>query len=1020
MWFGTRDGLNRYDGYEFTIFRNDPGNKHSISGNRIEAIVEDENGIIWIATFFNGISSFDRETQRFTQHSQLPEYNNKHWVNDTRGLQIDNEGNLWVFFQSGLAIYNRETERFDFTYYDDFFEGYCSDVINTILDYSSDKWLVSINMCPNLYLVNKSDFSVTEIEIENSHLLSNPEKFLLMDPQKNIIIGDNRTGLFKYNYDFNFIAHYHNSPVSPVRVASNARDLIRTQNGDYWLGTDAYGIYILNQDWTNATHITYNRQSTQSIAGNTIYDLYESNTNIIWIGHFNDGISYYDPNAIKFTTYRNDPDDPTSISPNPVLSVFEDSKGRVWVGTDGGGLNLFDKQKGTFQRYTSEQNGLSSNVITVISEDPFGNILLGTWGAGFMQFNPETGRVREHLRYANDNDVWSIEPDDDGRYWLGILGSPMANYFDPATDIISNYTELTGKENIIQTQIMTSMRDSHGNIWFGSEGGGVYQYHISKKEMIAYRNDPSNPNSVVSNIIYTLFEDSKGHIWMGSSDAGVSIYNPEDKSFRVINQGNGLPSNGIMGILEDTNNHIWISTTNGISLYKPEENEFINFTTKDGLQGREFKYNASLIDGDGTIYFGGLNGLNTFDPLDMNLNEVIPPVYFTDFLLFNNSVEIGADNSPLSKHISATETIVLNHRQNIFQISYVAINYTATEDNQYKYRMIGFDDDYIHTNERTASYMNLPPGRYTFHVIASNNDGLWNEEGAMINIRILPPWWGTWWFRGLILILITTLIIQYTRWRTKKLRQNQKDLEERISKATKEVEERNASLFEAQKKLTKIMDEVKKDLGKASEELLNSTNSEAASIEEMSASIEQMASDIKENASGASKILVSGKEIEKNTEKTVDIVSQTSDAIININEGIGFISDFARKTNLIALNASIEAARAGVHGRSFAVVAAEVKKLADQSQEVALNIQKLSKTGLNLSAEASTKINDLYSYIKNIVYLISQISESSQNQSLQASNISTAIQEIENYVAGTATLAEKLDKSINSLSVDEL
>ena len=1022
LWFGTRDGLNKYDGYKFVVYRNEPGNDSSISGNRIEDIVEDSNGVLWVATHFNGVCSYNKETDNFTQYI-LRDDDNEGLFSDTRGLYLDADDKLWVFTMEGIGWYNREQDAFEYLTRKEFFGDDCGDLVSSAIDYSEEEILFCTMNCVNFYLYNKRSKEVKAIQMPMNEWFSGAEKFVCSDSKDNIWIGDLGGGLFEYSNNFEALNHFGKYSHSTVNIGSQVRSFAELKNGQYWIGMDSDGLYIIDKDKHSVKHLLSDQNNLFSIAGNTVYDIYEDRTGVVWICHFNNGISYYDPNSMRFNSFINDADNLTSLSPNPVLSVYEDSNGRVWVGTDGGGLNLFNKEDGTFEHFTTKSHGFTTDVITAINEDGRGNLLLGTWGGGFMVFNPETGYLKDYLTSDSNvsldgvsSHVWSFERDKNGLVWLGILGSSHAYYFDPYTEQVSDYVTLTGKENIIEAQIMSSMKDSDGNIWFGTEGGGVYQYNVDDQQMVVFK---SKVGGLVSDVVLTIFEDSKGQIWMGSQNSGISIFNPEDKTFRVLNKDSGLVSDGIMGILEDDNHNMWISTTNGISRYNTESGEFSHFTEKDGLQGREFKYNASIRDSEGLFYFGGLKGLSVFNPNDISKNEVPPLVHFTDFKLFNKSVDFTNDDSPLSKHISSSSSIVLKHNQNIFEISYVGINYTATDKNQYKYKMVGFDEDYILTQDRSASYMNLEPGDYTFHVMASNNDGVWNTKGVSINITVKPPWWRTWLFRISVIILISIAIVLFFRWRTAELRRSQMELQDKVVAATREVEKRNKNLAEAQNKLESIMADVKHDLGGASKQLLEASGSEAASIEEMSANIDQMTNEIKETASGTKQMLNVTKGIEKDTEQVVQIVSDTMNAITDINEGIAFITDFTKKTNLISLNAAIEAARAGEYGRSFAVVAAEVKNLADQSQGIASKITVLSKQGLELSIDANEKIGGLYKYIQNIVSLISQISETSQNQSEQATNINAAIRQLELYVTGTAALAEKLDGAIQSLSLDD-
>jgi methyl-accepting chemotaxis protein/ligand-binding sensor domain-containing protein len=1026
MWFGTFDGLNKFDGYNFTVNRNDPKDSTSISGNSINAIVEDKDGIIWISTSNNGLSSYNRISDEFIQYKNLPKYRNKPYMSQTRGLKVDEDNKLWVFYQNGLGIYDKENDDFTYTITSEFYQINDLNITRNIIPYKNNKRIFCKDGFP-LYLIDKDDHTIETINYLPSGATTGEKKIVLFDEKENIWVSGLNHGLYELNNDFTIKKFYSKPASDQVSVDMNIRDFVQSEPGMYWAATDGNGLISIDKNNNRITYLKNEAANPHSIAGNSIWDLEVDETGILWCAHFGKGISYYNKNAKKFDAFLHDYTNPKTISKNAVLSVFEDSKNRIWIGTDGGGLNLYNKKDHTFKHYTTTSHQMTSNVITAISEDSRGNLLLGTWNGGLMVFNPITNKINhfstsypDHCKLPN-NDVWAIKEDKNGLIWLGILGTEKTVFcYDPEKQIIQPYADMFGLKNIMTAQVMTIFEDSKHNLWFGTEGGGVYQFLIDKKEMQKFENNPQNDHSLASNIVYTITEDTKGNIWMGTQTAGISIYNPSTKSFKTINKSNGLPSNTIQGILEDDNHHFWISTTQGLSKYDPTENKIVNYDKKDGLQGNEFKYNAAIKDEHGILYFGGLSGLNSIDPARVKTNTVIPPVYFTSLMISNKVVEINGENSPLTKSISETDTIILNYKQNDFKLSFVAINYSSPEKNKYEYKLRGYDDTYIPvTDSRSANYMNLSPGEYELHVIASNNDDVWNKEGARMTIIITPPWWATWWFRSLSILLLALVLYLLIRYRMRKVKATQRLLEDKITKATAAIETRNAKLSSAQDKLKSIIDDVKSRLGGASEQLINATNSQASSIEEISASINQMVFDINKNADGATKMFDSAKNIENDADSSVQIVTKTVKSIEDINEGIGFISEFARTTNLLALNAAIEASRAGVHGRSFAVVANEVKKLADQSKEVADNIQSLSNKGLSLSQDANNKITELQSYIKNIVSLISQISESSQKQSQQVNSISEAITQISTYISTTSVLAEKLDEAINTLSIDE-
>ncbi|MDA3929728.1 MAG: response regulator [Prolixibacteraceae bacterium] len=800
LWFGTQNGLNKYNGYEFITYQNNPHDTSSISGNWIMKIIEDSTGIIWISTYLNGLSSYDRSTNKFKQYKHNSTDPKSILFDQTRGVDFDAEKNLWISTTKGISLYNRLENNFS-NYNNDFIFGKDKgEVIFKVSPYSKNEIILCAET-DSLYLFNTKENSVQEVAYKLDNLSEpslNVFKKITKDSENNYWVYAPSHGIYQLNSKLEFVDYYSSSSNKYQISNNNIRDIEEVSNGYLWVGTDGGGVNIIDKNKQNVTVLTHDPDNKKSISGNAVYDILKDNTGIIWLGHYNDGISYYDKNFEKFTSFYHNPTDNKSISDRPVLSVFEDSKGRIWVGTDGGGLNLFNKENGTFEHFTKEKNNLSSNIITAIHEDSKGNLILGSWQGGLMFLNLQNNDVKIYntetpgKSHISSDNPWCLQEDKNGNLWMGVLGSGL-DLFIPTNEEFIDYGYASNNPNRIDhDNTMTILEDSQNNIWFGTEGGGVYKYLIDDDKMIQFKNDPNNPNSLVNNVVNTLFEDSKGLIWMGTQGNGISIYNPKNNTYKLINKESGLPSNVIQGIVEDKNHTFWISTTNGISHFNKKENTFKNYNREDGLQGNEFKYNASILSSDGTIYMGGMKGLTIFNPDSINNNKVLPPVYFTGFNLFDKPLEIGTENSPLQNHIEVTDTITLSHKQSEFSISYVALNYTSSNKNEYAYKMIGYDKDYRYVgNKRVASYMNLAPGTYTFHVKASNNDNIWNEKGAKLTFIILTPWWQTWWFRSLIIIGIMGASLSFSYWRIELLKEQKRILERKVQERTNEANEAN-------------------------------------------------------------------------------------------------------------------------------------------------------------------------------------------------------------------------------------
>lgn len=835
MWFATRDGLNKWDGCDFKIYRNDANDTNSISGNRIESIVEDKDGILWIATFLNGLCSYDRSLDKFTQYKLKKEYAQYPDMLKPRDLAIDDKGNLWVFFQEGVGYKNRNEQIIRYTNRDDFFGVSFDELRNKqeidITDptfYSDAEVELYIKLCQDS-LIN----TLTLSYLPNSSG-SGEYKKIFFDINNDIWFGAQGKGLFQLDQELN-IKQYHSNYIKKNQViGKEVRDVIMTQDSLIWVGTDGDGIHVLNLKNQQVSFVRYNPSDDKSLAGNAVYRMYQDNTGIIWIGHFNDGISFYNKQAHRFETYCHQTSNPNSISPHTVLCIYEDSKQRIWIGTDGGGLNLFDKKTKQFKHFTSKKNKLTTNVITAIHEDNKGNLLLGTWNGGMMIFNPELERVMHSYKYAAGkspiptNHIWAFEEDKNGLIWLGALGNTEVNYYNPASMTFGTLSDLAQAPRETTSHIMTIMEDSEGNMWYGTEGGGVYKHIIDTHELLEYKNNPKDTNSLIDDNALTLYEDSKGNIWMGTQCKGVSIYNPQTHTFKLLNKDSGLPSNVIQGVVEDEKGSFWISTSMGICRYNPTEESFEHYNVKDGLQSNEFKYNATYKDKEGYIYMGGMAGLNIFHPKEIKRRTDLPPVYLSDFELFNESMKPGGKNSPLTKTISETDTLILNYKQNVFAISFVALNYNSPQKSKYKYKMQGFDEDYIETESvRRAAYMNLKSGEYTFHVMASNNDGVWNKEGANLLIIIRPPWWKKIWFRISLPFIVIFIIVGYYSYALRLERKNNEKLDRKVTQRTKELETKNEIISETNlllKERQQLIEEQTQEIVAQRDELLEANS----------------------------------------------------------------------------------------------------------------------------------------------------------------------------------------------------
>jgi ligand-binding sensor domain-containing protein/two-component sensor histidine kinase len=549
--------------------------------------------------------------------------------------------------------------------------------------------------------------------------------------------------------------------------------------GNLWIGTYS-GLNKYNRQRNKINLYRHSESDPRTLSSNQIASLYEDKSGVLWIGAYQGGIDKYILHTNKFQHFRHDPFNPNSLSLNNVGSLFEDSKGFLWIGTLGGGLNRYNVENGIYTHFKNspgEPGKLSSNYITSIDEDSNGTLWMST-DNGLNYFDSH-GDLKQFLHKSDKSNgisrfmINTIFSDQNSNIWIGTnkeglyrLGSESIK-----TGEYEQYTFSREDSNSIShNNVLSITEDKRGTIWVGSYDGlneVIMDPDDSERKVIRfkrYKFDSQNIKSISNYNIYTIYEDKNQVLWLGTS-RGLNKFEKENDKFSYYTEKHGLPNNVINGILEDKNGHLWVSTNKGLSQFDPMSETFKNFDAQDGLQSNVFGLNANCMLESGQLAFGGINGFNIFDPSDITSNAYIPDIVITDFNVYGESVQTNRD-------IHELDEIRLSYEENFITIEYAALDFTNPEKNQYAYKLEGFNDDWIYPgNNNTAVYTNLNPGSYTFKVIGSNNDGIWNEEGASLNIIILPPFWQTLWFRLILVLLFLLglyLLIHVIRDREKK------------------------------------------------------------------------------------------------------------------------------------------------------------------------------------------------------------------------------------------------------------
>ncbi|MEA5137870.1 hybrid sensor histidine kinase/response regulator [Arcicella rigui] len=793
MWFATDEGLNKFDAYKFTIYKHIVTNNESIADNSVYDILEDEDSNIWVATG-SGLDKFDRKKETF---SHVFTQNGKLIIRD---IFRDSKKRIWLGTNAGLYLFNPKNRKtIAFKHDEQNKNSISNDYIFRICeDDKQNIWIATQNGLNKLNPETQVFTQFFHNEKDPKSLNSNFIKAVFKDSKNNLWVGTLAGGIAKYNPADNTFLSFRHNPTNPQSLGhDDILSFVEDDFGNLWIGTENGGISIYDVSKNTFTTLINDPYDNNSLSNNSIYCLYKDNIGNIWVGTYSGGVNFLAKSTNKFPLFKHRIGQ-NSLNNDIVLALTNDSRGNIWIGTDGGGLNKYDPKTNQYTFYKKQANNPNSPnsdyVVSVIEVEK--DILaLGYHRGGFDLFNTQTGKFTHHVQDENLSNSLSaksvscLAKDQQANLWVGTWRGGL-NYYDRKTKTFTHFLNDPNNPNTIADNFVRALYlDKNNNLWIGTENG-LDKYNTLTKTFTHYKHDPKNVNSLSSNLINTIFQNDNGDLWIGTG-VGLSIYRAKKGTFTRITEDNGLPNNVIHAIVKDNTGNYWISTNKGIASYNPNSKKFRKYDISDGLQGNEFKSNSSLKTSDGRIYFGGPNGYNAFYPERITNNDYIPPVYITDLLILNKSVKQNEKNSPLQVSITETPKIVLSVEQSVITFVFSALNYTLSEKNQYAYKLEGFDKMWNEIGtKREATYTNLDPGNYVFRVRASNNDGVWNNEGTAINITILPPFWLTWWFKLIMFLSIIGGTFGYYKYRIGKMNKQKMLLE-------KEVKLRTAQLMES-------------------------------------------------------------------------------------------------------------------------------------------------------------------------------------------------------------------------------
>ena len=789
IWFGTNNGLDRYDGRQIINYKHDPSEQGTISGNTIYSIFADSRGTLWIG-HDNGLDSLDLANDRFVsfQPEAYPQ-----GLGRIDAMVEDASGHLWIAGNTGLYRYDRQAEDIYQLPQSDSQSGMLPEgrISKILIDQKDNLWIAVYQKSLCYYDQKTGNITCYSNDASDPTSLSgNQIERMYEDNSGNVWFGTMNNGLNKFNSgskNFTRIVPDENDNYS-----TRVRAIFEDFEGNFFVGTRG-GVYMRNPGSGEFFMYASTEHPFSTLSQNSILCSYIDATGSLWIGTFAGGVNYANLKRKPFVHYSARTDDRSFLSSPNVYAICEDNSGAIWVGTDNG-LNRLDRRTGLFSVFLNDPNNpnsLSYNDVKTLASDSDGNVWVGTNRGGLNFYNRRTRRFNSYMHDDNipgsisTDKIYGLHLDQNEDLWvlngvgyLDILRKGSGEF--EHTDIEPYYGIIEGKDK---------------KIWIGGRGS-IYSYNPNSDTF------KEHPADSLLGDVYTLMESSDGEIWVGG-ETGIVIYSPKGDVFNRL-EVEGFKFDLVYGVKEDRSGNVWVSTEAGLvklgNALTDKANASVRVYTKnDGLQSKQFNYNAHYQSPNGEMMFGGINGFNIFDPSKIVDNDIPPFVAFTDLKVFNKNVAVGAEvngDVVLAESIASSEQLRFSRHQSSFSIEFAGLHYAQPDANQYRYKLEGYDDDWTYTTaaRNFAPFNNLPGGDYTLRVNASNVDGVWAPEDKTVAIEIIPPFWSTWPFRGAIVALLVGAVFWYMRWRAVQEREQKRLLNKKVDEATEMVSKQNEEL----------------------------------------------------------------------------------------------------------------------------------------------------------------------------------------------------------------------------------
>lgn len=775
LWLATVSGLNRYDSHSFKVFKNDPLDSTSLPENNITDIFEDHLGMLWLLTN-NNCYIYNPELESFGEAHLFFDLNPDFTRNGIRSLCADGEGNTWIGNSStGLWLYDGSRSELLHLYHDadDADTPSSNSVMDVVMGDDGNVYVAHANgMVDVIDKTNQKVSQRIDMEVKATFAGGDKDFRLFVDSDRHLWLYGPRVGEELYHYNpepgqvLIFKAEGSGNEIRGVNISAVEED----DSGRIWVGTDHGGVCLLDKHTHKYSVLRNVPGDATSLSANSVTSLCKTDDGIIWVGTFKNGVNYYHPELFQFELYRTNPAINYRYFSNDVNCFAEDSRGNLWIGTNDDGLVYFNRKDLSLTHYRHEPGNpasLSNNVVVSLCMDHKGRLWVGTYQGGLNRF--ENGRFKRYMPKAGDSSsladsrVWQIIEDKDKRLWVGTLGGGLDLYDERIDGFIHHRA---GDYNSIDSEFVLSMEvDSEGDLWVGTSGGLNLLEHATGR-FRHFAHNPGVDGSISHSHVLSIKEDAHGRLWVGTRN-GLNLLRRESGKFKVFGLADGLPDHNIISMQPDDHGNMWLSTLNGLSnlVSNIDSFSFRNYDVLHGLQGKEFNEHASLRLSSGELVFGGANGFNIFHPDKVVVHRRNYPVMLTNLNLHNQRVVIGEEYNNrvlLPKALNKSESISLKHNQNVFSIEFSALNYFHPERTRFRYRLDGFNDQWIEAAEgnRSATFTNLNPGSYTFRVVAAASDGSWNDnDEAQLELVIIPPFYATGFAYAVYFVLFVFLVV---------------------------------------------------------------------------------------------------------------------------------------------------------------------------------------------------------------------------------------------------------------------